>query len=611
MLATFTSLFWKSSIRTALPCGLLTLLLCVGSNQATAQLIDQTSFEAYSDEFKFVGAEWRQVGFTPRWGEGNGFDQSRVYVDRGEARVGSASLRFIYPAGQAGAGSTGGQMPLDFAATDEAYTSYWLRFSDNFDWGGTNEGGKLPGLAGGDLCSGGATCTGTNGFSARLMWRPAGKAVLYLYHMDKPGKFGEDIDLKEPDGTNVFFTPGEWVHVTERVRINSVSNGQANADGLVEVWINGTKVLRQTGLRFRTNSDRVNSLYFSTFHGGNDSTWAPSVSCFTWFDDVRIGRTYDDVKMPGSSGGGATVTVRAKMLNGASDKLELRVDDQTVQTWTISGAGYKNYTANVSAAGNVKLYFPDNGTDLQIDYLEVGGTTYQAEAQQTNTSVWQNGSCGGTRSEIMHCRGYIDFGSVGSSTLTLRARGSCGSETMVLNVGGENVATWNNLSTSYQDYTYDDYTGGTVRVRFTNDGNDGCDRNLQLDYLRVGSTTYQTENSATRTGCGSGEQLWCTGDFNFGNLGNSKDAGSPTSTLSPDVAAAPFLYPNPATNSVRIVGNDRYLIEIFDLSGRQVWRQTGLSGNSTVDLSGFKTGAYLVRKAEGERVVTSRLVVNR
>ena len=119
------------------------------------------------------------------------------------------------------------------------------------------------------------------------------------------------------------------------------------------------------------------------------------------------------------SGGSATaVTVRARMLSGSSDVLQLRVNDATVKTWTISGSSFATYTANVAVNGNVKLYFPDNGTDIEVDYLIVNGTTHQAEAQAVNTAVWQNGSCGGSNSQLMYCSGYIDFGTLGGGNTT-------------------------------------------------------------------------------------------------------------------------------------------------------------------------------------------------
>ena len=108
----------------------------------------------------------------------------------------------------------------------------------------------------------------------------------------------------------------------------------------------------------------------------------------------------------------ATITVRARMLSGSSDQLELRVNNTTVKIWTVSGSSYANYTHTISGSNNVKIYFPDNGTDIQVNYIKVGSTTYQSEDQSVNTATWQGGSCGGSFSENMYCSGFIDYGTI-------------------------------------------------------------------------------------------------------------------------------------------------------------------------------------------------------
>lgn len=253
-----------------------------------AQILS-TDFESWDDEHEYVESSLDADGLNPRWVEG--FDDSRCFIDDAFSKSGSKSLRVKYPSGGYGTSQTGAQAPMTFSPQEEVYASYYLRFSDDFDWGGSSEGGKLPGLGSGNNCSGGSSCDGTNGFSGRLMWRAGGRAVLYLYHMDKPATYGEDIQLKNTDGSDVVFAKGEWYQVAERVKINTGNN----YDGEIDVWINGELALSLTGLRLVNNGDKVDNFYFSTFHGGSNSNWAPGNDSYVWYDDIKVGLNEKEV----------------------------------------------------------------------------------------------------------------------------------------------------------------------------------------------------------------------------------------------------------------------------------------------------------------------------
>ncbi len=115
----------------------------------------------------------------------------------------------------------------------------------------------------------------------------------------------------------------------------------------------------------------------------------------------------------GSSG--SNVTIRARGTQG-SEQIQLVANGSTVNSWTLSTT-YQDYTA--TASGSIEVHFVnDSGSpDVQIDYAQIGGTTYQAEDQSTNTGVWQNSSCGGSNSEWLHCNGYIAFTNASSRML--------------------------------------------------------------------------------------------------------------------------------------------------------------------------------------------------
>jgi hypothetical protein len=203
------------------------------------------------------------------------------------AASGSKSLKVRYPSNQ----QTNTGAAWSIPSKKEYYLSYKVRFASNFDFDGNKySGGKLPGLGNGSLCSGGATCNGSNGFSSRYMWRQGGKATLYLYHMDKPSTYGEDIDFVS-NGVTQYFQKGKWHELTQRVRIND--SGMKN--GEIDVWMDKTLVVSKRNLRFVTNGAGVDTMYFSTFFGGSGADWWPSTDAYAYFDDFIASTTRSDV----------------------------------------------------------------------------------------------------------------------------------------------------------------------------------------------------------------------------------------------------------------------------------------------------------------------------
>jgi hypothetical protein len=105
--------------------------------------------------------------------------------------------------------------------------------------------------------------------------------------------------------------------------------------------------------------------------------------------------------------GNNAIVVRARGVAGG-ETIDLRVNNTTVATWTLTTA-YQNLST--SGNGTVTVHFTNDGgsRDVQIDYVTIGGVTYQAENQSTNTGVWMNNTCGGSNSEWLNCNGYISF----------------------------------------------------------------------------------------------------------------------------------------------------------------------------------------------------------
>jgi hypothetical protein len=256
------------------------------------QEVFRTDFESQRSGSAYRLSNWENDGFKASWEDGL---DTRSFIDSTQAVSGKKSLRITYPKDSVGPSGNGAQVSIVLPEQSDYYLSYWLRFSDNFSF---QLGGKLPGLAAGELCSGGQVCDGTNGFTARFMWRRGGRIVLYLYHMDKKGQWGDDVPLVYPSGEDVSFERGKWYQITERVKANSADTAH---DGEVDTWVNGIHVLLLKGIRFTSNGEGVNRFYFSTFHGGSTAEWAPAETCFLNVDDILISSDEKYFKMTPSS----------------------------------------------------------------------------------------------------------------------------------------------------------------------------------------------------------------------------------------------------------------------------------------------------------------------
>lgn len=199
-------------------------------------------------------------------------------------RDGRFRLRVDYRVGEIGPEKNGAGWRFPIGKRESAELAYTVRFGKGFDW---VKGGKLPGLCGGPAnVSGGRPADGTNGFSSRLMWRKEGRGEAYLYHKNQPERYGDQVDFPED-----FRFPEETeIHVRMRVTMNDP--GKRN--GIVRVWIRARggeerELVNRTDLEWRTvDTFGIDSLYFETFHGGSDKSWAPSTPCHAEFGDFVV-----------------------------------------------------------------------------------------------------------------------------------------------------------------------------------------------------------------------------------------------------------------------------------------------------------------------------------
>lgn len=218
-------------------------------------------------------ARWGLIDGTPA-----GIAERRVQIMAGDTARQGNMLRIRYLANQFGPGDGGTQWYRQVGQYDELYISYWVKFKADFDF---VRGGKLPGLRGNKNDSG--RPNGTNYFSARIMWRPNGKVVQYVYHMDQPNVSGQDFDWTL--GGQRYFKPGQWHKVETYIRLNT----PGRADGIIQSWFDGELALDRRTIRFRSVSSlKINLLHFASFFGGSDTTWAPNKDEYAYIDNFVI-----------------------------------------------------------------------------------------------------------------------------------------------------------------------------------------------------------------------------------------------------------------------------------------------------------------------------------
>ncbi|KAI8640231.1 hypothetical protein BD408DRAFT_476813 [Parasitella parasitica] len=208
-----------------------------------------------------------------------------------EANSTSSVVKVLYPAGSYAPvatknnsnGTVGGleffSVPDGGATYNTALLSYDLAFDPSFDW---VKGGKLPGIFGGspgDGCAGGLKATGSNCFSVRLMWRSAGAGEAYAYIPTSDSLCQtKQVVCNSDYGTSfsrgiVQFSTSKWTRMEIYIKLNSGSH----ANGILKVWQDGSLMINQQAIQFRSSDTvGISSMMFSTFFGGGSADYATS-----------------------------------------------------------------------------------------------------------------------------------------------------------------------------------------------------------------------------------------------------------------------------------------------------------------------------------------------
>lgn len=326
ILATFTAVAWSQQIADA------TTLASLYSLTTSTSIPFPTATLSNSDAQSFIKKDWSLSKGKIQQGGGNiafvtdPFPNNPAPVST--TNITGPVLQVKYPAGQVGSEASGMQLfslwnTTDGSAFQSMLLTYEVAFDSNFDF---VKGGKLPGLRGGpdpDGCSGGSAANGSNCFSSRLMWRTAAAGEVYAY-IPTPNNICSNSDFRcnsDGFGTSIdrgsfSFVPGQWNRVTLVVRLNQPVN---TANGEVVLYYNNVKALDEQALQYRSASSlSIGGLYFSTFFGGSDSSWAPPSDVNAYFRNIQLFGSSSPSNLTGAKVGGAASSRPPSFLAAAS-----------------------------------------------------------------------------------------------------------------------------------------------------------------------------------------------------------------------------------------------------------------------------------------------------
>jgi hypothetical protein len=176
------------------------------------------------------------------------------------------------------------------AEPEEIYFRYYMYFGSNWARDG-GEVGKLPGFGGtyGAAGWGGRPSHGDDGWSARMMNRDCTDTILvgyYCYHADMTGTYGDHL-MWETDNLG-HLQKERWYCIECYARMNTITGGAGNSDGVLRGWIDGRPAFEKTDLRFRdTDTLKIETVWFNIYVGGS---WTAPQDMDVYFDNIVIAR---------------------------------------------------------------------------------------------------------------------------------------------------------------------------------------------------------------------------------------------------------------------------------------------------------------------------------
>jgi lysophospholipase L1-like esterase len=295
----------------------------------------------------------------------------------------------------------------------------------------------------------------------------------------------------------------------------------------------------------------------------------------------------------------------------------------TANSVAVSGIILNPSTATVAAGATTQLtatISPSNATNKQVNWI----SNNPAVASVNSTGLVSGVSAG----TAIITATTVDGGFTATCSVTVtagtqqsinvRARGLRGNEMIELRVANVLIASWR-LSKSLQDYAVT-ANNGQVSVHFINDASG---RDVQVDYVRINSVIYQSEDQLVNTGfyqngaCGGSYSEWlnCNGYINYSTTSSaSATIASQSSPLTEILADEIKIYPNPSKGGKFFISlpetQGQLIIQILDNEGHILY-QKSVEGNKKVEIeNNLGAGLYLIKVRSDKFNITKKVVVN-
>ena len=174
---------------------------------------------------------------------------------------------------------------------EEVYFRYYMRLGSSWRRSSGGQIGKLPGIAGtyGIAGWGGRPSHGDDGWSARMSNYDRGDSVemsFYCYNADMTGIYGDNYTW----GSDAQLERDRWYSIEVYGKMNSISGGAGNNDGILRGWVDGELVFEKDDIRFRDIAAlKIESIWFNVYVGGS---WSAEWDMDAYFDNMVIARNY-------------------------------------------------------------------------------------------------------------------------------------------------------------------------------------------------------------------------------------------------------------------------------------------------------------------------------